>query len=47
VAIDQVEVNPDRDVDNKTTELAAELLVSLLGGNWDAYTRYIELQKQR
>lgn len=47
VAIDQVEVNPDRDVDNKTTELAAELVISLLGGNWDAYTRYIELQKQR
>ncbi len=47
VGIDLVEINPSRDIEDKTTYLGSELIVTLLGGNWDTYTRYIESQKKR
>ncbi len=40
-AVDVVEVNPLRDVDGKTVELAAELAATLLGYDWSPYTRYL------
>lgn len=41
IGIDVVEVNPERDMESKTTHLAAELSINLLGGKWSAYTRYL------
>ncbi len=42
IALDCVEVNPERDIDNKTVLLAGDLCVSLLGGDWSPYTQYLE-----
>ncbi len=42
VALDVVEVNPARDEDGKTVQLGIELAVSLLGGEWSRYMRYLE-----
>lgn len=41
VAIDLVEVNPERDQDDKTIKLGSELIVNLLGGEWSPYTQYM------
>lgn len=41
VAVDMVEVNPVRDVDGKTVRLAQELIVKLLGGEWNSYLDYL------
>lgn len=46
VAIDLVEVNPDRDKNNKTVNLGSELVVNLLGGEWSPYTQYMNLQSK-
>ncbi len=40
-SIDLVEVNPSKDIKEKTTELAAELIMSLLGYKWTPYEKYI------
>ncbi len=40
-AIDLVEVNPSRDIDGKTVDLGVELIMSLLGGNWSSYDKYM------
>ncbi|MBI2798087.1 arginase [Candidatus Saccharibacteria bacterium] len=45
-AIDLVEVNPDRDVNNKTVQLGSELVVALLGGQWTAYNQYMALESK-
>jgi len=42
IALDCVEVNPERDINNKTVLLAGDLCVSLLGGDWSPYTQYLE-----
>lgn len=42
IALDCVEVNPKRDIDNKTVLLAGDLIVSLLGGEWSPYTQYLQ-----
>lgn len=42
VAVDVVEVNPARDEEGKTVQLGIELAVSLLGGEWSRYMRYLE-----
>ncbi len=42
LALDCVEVNPIRDIDNKTVLLAGDLCISLLGGNWSPYMQYLE-----
>ncbi len=41
VAIDITEVNPQKDIDNKTIHLSAELVVNLIHGKWTSYTRYL------
>ena len=41
VGIDVVEVNPGRDIDDRTVHLASELAVNLLGGEWSAYNQYL------
>jgi len=41
VAVDLVEVNPQRDVDGKTLDLALELILKLLGAHWSSYERYL------
>lgn len=41
IALDCVEVNPQRDVNNKTVLLAGDLIISLLGGEWSPYTQYL------
>ncbi|MSR68458.1 hypothetical protein EXS66_01570 [Candidatus Saccharibacteria bacterium] len=42
VAIDLVEVNPTRDIADKTINLSAELIINLLGGQWSVYDRYLD-----
>ncbi len=42
IALDCVEVNPERDIDNKTVLLAGDLCISLLGGDWSPYTQYLQ-----
>lgn len=42
IALDCVEVNPERDINNKTVLLSGDLCVSLLGGDWSPYTQYLE-----
>ncbi len=42
VAIDLVEVNPTRDIADKTMHLSAELAINLLGGQWSVYDRYLD-----
>ncbi len=42
VALDLVEVNPTRDQGLKTVRLGTELVLSLLGGEWSAYTGYLQ-----
>ncbi len=44
-AIDIVEVNPSLDHDGRTIELAAELGMTLLGGSWTSYDRYLVNKK--
>lgn len=41
-AIDAVEVNPHRDDERKTSLLAAELILTLMGQAWSPYTRYLD-----
>lgn len=41
VSIDLVEVNPQRDIDGRTLELALELILKLLGARWSPYERYL------
>ncbi|MBI3632327.1 MAG: arginase [Candidatus Vogelbacteria bacterium] len=41
LSIDIVEINPKKDVGTKTTDLAMELVVNLLGGEWSPYQQYI------
>lgn len=43
VGVDMVEVNPSRDQDGRTIELAIELIVKLLGEDWSHYRRYLEV----
>lgn len=40
-SIDLVEINPNRDERAKTVDLGVELGVTLLGGDWTPYTRYL------
>lgn len=42
IALDCVEVNPERDINNKTVLLAGDLCISLLGGDWSPYTQYLQ-----
>jgi arginase len=42
IAIDCVEVNPDKDNDNQTILLAGDLIISLLGQEWSPYTQYLQ-----
>lgn len=41
IAVDVVEVNPKRDIEHKTAQLASELAINLLGGEWSAYQQYL------
>ena len=43
--IDLVEVNPKYDKNNKTVLLGIELILTLLGGKWSPYEKYIEKSK--
>lgn len=42
LALDCVEVNPKKDIDNRTVLLAGDLIVSLLGGEWSPYSQYLQ-----
>lgn len=42
VAVDVVELNPERDEGGRTARLAIELAVALLGGQWSEYDRYLQ-----
>jgi arginase len=46
VAVDMVEVNPLRDEAGKTVRLAQELIVKLLGGEWNSYQDYLHSEVQ-
>lgn len=46
VAVDMVEVNPLRDEAGKTVRLAQELIVKLLGGEWNSYQDYLHSDMQ-
>lgn len=41
-SIDLMEINPKRDVENKTINLGIELVISLLGGRWSLYEKYLK-----
>jgi arginase len=41
-SIDLMEVNPKQDEDNKTVNLATELIISLLGSKWSPYEKYLK-----
>lgn len=41
-SIDIVELNPTRDIENKTAKLAVELIVNLLGKRYSPYEAYLE-----
>lgn len=45
-AVDVVEINPTRDIENKTVDLGIELAVALLGGSWSDYNRYMGQQHE-
>lgn len=45
IATDCVEVNPSKDINNKTILLAADLIISLLGGEWSPYTQYLQTNR--
>ena len=40
--VDLVEVNPTRDIDNRTVNLGVELAAALFGIDWDDYARYLD-----
>ncbi len=44
-SIDIMEINPQKDVDNKTINLGIELILNLLGHRWTPYEKYLSEKK--
>ena len=44
IALDVTEINPRNDINNKTLELAVELILDFFGGKWTEYEKYLATQ---